>query len=434
MPYYAQKQRNKDQLSNFIDEKSKLVILALKIYSRIGKLKLKDLEKEGVTAHKIRSNFGNFQTLLKTCGLSTKLRKANMSDHELQNYFTEIKIVDDKCASCPSKAKKGVCFPVCSCWMTLKYRINRDGRQSIGYKGKLMSLPRLSYQLFKGPLLTDKEVSHLCDNKLCFNPDHLAMQTHQENVNGSIRRGNSLDSDERKNIFKKSRKKHNIQNMYDFQQVIAWLKQMVTITSKNEWLYNGNIPSTGYPTICFGQQNYVLSRLILANKLGINYDEIKITRHVLPDGSEAQKHDLNPEHLQHGTESDNRNDTRNRWSLSEADVSFIRKELQSKSFNKKGDSGIFDKEMAQKFGVAISTITDVRLGRAYCIYPGAIVSNGTTTRPVIQINKKGIVIGRYESITSAAKTTEIDGSSITKTCRGKAKTAGGFIWKYADQQ
>ena len=38
----------------------------------------------------------------------------------------------------------------------------------------------------------------------------------------------------------------------------------------------------------------------------------------------------------------------------------------------------------------------------------------------------------YESISDAARQTKIDISSISKCCRGKQKTAGGFHWQYID--
>lgn len=50
---------------------------------------------------------------------------------------------------------------------------------------------------------------------------------------------------------------------------------------------------------------------------------------------------------------------------------------------------------------------------------------------VIQIDKDGYEVERYDSISEAAKRTGILDSSISNVVRGKYKTAGGYIWKRA---
>ena len=40
----------------------------------------------------------------------------------------------------------------------------------------------------------------------------------------------------------------------------------------------------------------------------------------------------------------------------------------------------------------------------------------------------------FKSSTEAGKTLSIDSSSITKCCKGKRETAGGYVWRYADEQ
>lgn len=52
-------------------------------------------------------------------------------------------------------------------------------------------------------------------------------------------------------------------------------------------------------------------------------------------------------------------------------------------------------------------------------------------RPVVQYTKKGIKIKEHESAKKAKKETGVDDSSITKNCRGKYKSAGGYVWEYA---
>ena len=51
--------------------------------------------------------------------------------------------------------------------------------------------------------------------------------------------------------------------------------------------------------------------------------------------------------------------------------------------------------------------------------------------PVIQVDSKsGAVIGRYDGAVEAGQVAGVDPSSIVKCCKGKLKTAGGFVWKY----
>ena len=41
---------------------------------------------------------------------------------------------------------------------------------------------RAVYELLVGPIPKGREIHHLCENKLCINPDHLKVVTHQENI------------------------------------------------------------------------------------------------------------------------------------------------------------------------------------------------------------------------------------------------------------
>lgn len=51
-------------------------------------------------------------------------------------------------------------------------------------------------------------------------------------------------------------------------------------------------------------------------------------------------------------------------------------------------------------------------------------------RAVIQYSLKGKKIAEYRSLTAAQQATGVELHNISECCRGKSKTAGGFIWKY----
>lgn len=55
------------------------------------------------------------------------------------------------------------------------------------------------------------------------------------------------------------------------------------------------------------------------------------------------------------------------------------------------------------------------------------ISKGKT---VEQYDISGVLIAQWRCIREASKNLKIDGSSISKACIGKLKTAGGYVWKY----
>lgn len=57
------------------------------------------------------------------------------------------------------------------------------------------------------------------------------------------------------------------------------------------------------------------------------------------------------------------------------------------------------------------------------------LSNG---RAVLQYTKNGIFVNRFDTIMDAQRNTSIINQSISACCSGKRKTAGGYIWKYAN--
>ena len=52
---------------------------------------------------------------------------------------------------------------------------------------------------------------------------------------------------------------------------------------------------------------------------------------------------------------------------------------------------------------------------------------------VIQYDLDGQLIQKFDSITSASIATSVPMSNITRNCKKKARSAGGFQWAYADE-
>ena len=56
---------------------------------------------------------------------------------------------------------------------------------------KAISVHRLSYENFIGPIPEGKDILHKCDTSLCINPNHLWAGTHQENMKDMSKKGRS---------------------------------------------------------------------------------------------------------------------------------------------------------------------------------------------------------------------------------------------------
>lgn len=59
------------------------------------------------------------------------------------------------------------------------------------------------------------------------------------------------------------------------------------------------------------------------------------------------------------------------------------------------------------------------------------ISQNTST-PVSQYTMDGVYIQSFDSTILASTTLQIDSSCIVKVCKGKRKSAGGYLWKYAN--
>lgn len=55
-----------------------------------------------------------------------------------------------------------------------------------------------------------------------------------------------------------------------------------------------------------------------------------------------------------------------------------------------------------------------------------------TLKPVLQFTKDGKFVAKYYSAKEAQRQTGVCYSTICGCCRGKRKSAGGFIWRFAD--
>ena len=80
------------------------------------------------------------------------------------------------------------------CWNWIG-TINKDGYPLIRFKYRQWRAHRLHFAFYKGALVPEMEIDHLCNNRRCVNPAHLEQVTSDENNRraaerrGTCRRG-----------------------------------------------------------------------------------------------------------------------------------------------------------------------------------------------------------------------------------------------------
>ena len=61
-------------------------------------------------------------------------------------------------------------------------------------------------------------------------------------------------------------------------------------------------------------------------------------------------------------------------------------------------------------------------------------ANNHNAQSVAQLDLDGNLLNEYKSLTEASKATGISVSKISAVCKGRRKTAGGYIWKYLNDK
>lgn len=82
--------------------------------------------------------------------------------------------------------RKIVRVPFSGCWIWM----GSAGRYGyVQFNGRVVRAHRALFEMAGNVIPQDMEVRHSCDVSLCVNPDHLAIGTHQQNMDDMVQRG-----------------------------------------------------------------------------------------------------------------------------------------------------------------------------------------------------------------------------------------------------
>lgn len=72
-----------------------------------------------------------------------------------------------------------------SCWEWQGY-LDKDGRGRFSVGKRMVTAPRVAWELYRGKIPHGMFVLHTCDNPRCVNVDHLYLGSHQDNMRDTL--------------------------------------------------------------------------------------------------------------------------------------------------------------------------------------------------------------------------------------------------------
>ena len=105
-------------------------------------------------------------------------------------------------------------------------------------------------------------------------------------------------------------------------------------------------------------------------------------------------------------------------------------EEQKKKISEANTGKHRSEEMKKKISEALSGEKAYWYGKHHSEELKKKISESMGVNGILQFSKDGELIAEYSSIHEAERNTGCNNCNICKCCKGKYKSAGGFIWKY----
>lgn len=133
--------------------------------------------------------------ICENCGITYGRPRYPSGRLELMSQFRKRRFCSPQCRSerigkdraVPFWARVDMSAGVDACW-PWRGATNKSGYGSYGEAGTVRTASRVAYELTNGPIPVGPGyhgivVRHTCDNRVCCNPSHLMIGTHQDNMN-----------------------------------------------------------------------------------------------------------------------------------------------------------------------------------------------------------------------------------------------------------
>ena len=99
----------------------------------------------------------------------------------------------------------------CWVWKGAKHR-DGYGRANVKKAGKTLIriAHRIAWEFTYGAIPADRDVCHSCDERLCCNPQHLWLGTHQQNMGDMARKGRAWKGGNKSRAWHEQKRCHDI--------------------------------------------------------------------------------------------------------------------------------------------------------------------------------------------------------------------------------
>jgi hypothetical protein len=93
-----------------------------------------------------------------------------------------------------ARLKKHLVVTERGCWYSHHKPHSRFGYVQVNFRGKRELLHRLSFRIHKGPIPDGLNVLHECDDRRCWNPEHLWLGTISDNKQDELKKGRNYEA------------------------------------------------------------------------------------------------------------------------------------------------------------------------------------------------------------------------------------------------